>query len=146
MNYDHPNLDVKYDSDNDVKNLMKAAKKRREDKMKYHLLSELLAGKTVNITKNNELFEALNKEKMDFETIMKLHPEEINECIEYVKERKVQQGGRWYNKESEAWWGEKGIIPPCVYYSRPTSYWKEKNLTNKFLNDFPKFKIAEGRV
>ena len=146
MNYDHPNMDLRQDSDNDVKLLFESAKQRREAKMKYRLLSELLAGNTIDVTKNAELFEALNRERMDFEQILKLHPEEVNEVKKYVKERKVQQGGRWYNKDSQAWWGEKGVIPPCCYYARPRDYWKDKKLQNKFWNDFPIFRIAEGKL
>lgn len=144
--YDHPNLDVRLDTEDDVKKLFSSAQKRREANMKYHLISELLSGKTVNVTKNQELFEALNRERMDFEEILKLHPEEVKEIKEYVKERKAQQGGRWYNPKSAAWWGEKGVIPPCCYWARPREYWKDKNLQNKFWNDFPCFRIAESRL
>lgn len=144
--FDHPNLDVKYDSESDVKTLLKTAKQRKEDRIKYHLLSEALDGKTINVTKNTDLFEVLNKERMEFEEILRLHPEEVNETIEYVKQRKEEQNGKWYNPDSQAWWGEKGAIPPCVYYARPASYWKDKRLMNNFLNQFSKFKIAEGKL
>lgn len=92
------------------------------------------------------MFEVLNKERMEFEEILRLHPEEVNETIEYVKQRKEEQNGKWYNPDSQAWWGEKGAIPPCVYYARPASYWKDKRLMNNFLNQFSKFKIAEGKL
>ena len=139
-------FNLREDKPEDVQSLLQSAKKRRADRMKWHLISELLAGKTVNVTKNHELYEALNRENMEFEEIMKLHPEEIKGCIEYVKERKIQQNGKWYNPDSEAWWGEKGIIPPCCYYTRPSSYWRDKRLTNQFLNTFSKFRIAEKPV
>ena len=129
----------------DVRSLLQTAKQRREQRMKWHLLGEALKGKTINVTKNQELFESLNKERMEFEDILKLHPEETKETMQYVKERKAQQNGRWYNTKSDAWWGEKGVIPPCVFYARPHSYWT-KEIVNKFLNDFPKFKIVEGRI
>ncbi len=144
--FDHPNFDVRNDSDNDVKNLFKAAKWRKEQNMKYRLLSELLEGKTIDITKSEQLYEALNKERMEFEEILKLHPEQAEACVEYVKERKQQQNGRWYNPDSQAWWGEKGVIPPCCYYARPVNYWKDKKLMNNFLNVFSRFKIAEGKL
>jgi hypothetical protein len=148
MKYDHPNMDVRYDTEDDVKNLLMSAKKKREQRMKWHLLSEALNGKTIDLTKCPELYEALNKEKMDFEEIMKLHPEEVNNTLEYVKQRKLEQGGRWYNPDSKAWWGEKGAIPTCVYYARPASYWSDNKcaMYNNFLNLYPKFRIAEGRV
>ena len=130
----------------DVRDLLKTAKQRRADRVKWHLLGELLAGKTISVTNNTELFEALNRERMDFEQILKLHPDQTKEAVEYVKQRKLEQGGRWYNTDSQAWWGEKGAIPPCVYYARPSTYWKNKKLMNSFLNQFPKFRIAEGRL
>ena len=139
-------FNMREDKPEDVRSLFKAAQKRKEDKIKFHLLAELIDGKTINVTKNQELFEALNRERMDFETIMKLHPEEIKETMNYVKERKIQQDGKWYNTDSKAWWGEKGVIPPCVYYARPSYYWRNKSFVNKFLNDFPKFRIAEGKL
>lgn len=130
----------------DVRSLLKTAKERKAQRMKYRLLSELLAGKTINVTKNPQLFEALNRERMDFEQILKLHPEQTQETIEYVKQRKEEQGGRWFNPDSQAWWGEKGAIPPCCYYARPKSYWDDKKLTNNFFNQFTKFRIAESKL
>ena len=132
----------------DVRSLLKTAKERREQRRKWHLLGEICLGKTVDITKNAELFEALNKERMDFEDIMKLHPENVNEALEYVKQRKLEQCGKWYNSHSQAWWGEKGAIPTCVYHARPSSYWRDNDFAmfNHFLNLYPKFRIAEYRI
>ena len=127
----------------DVRNLLQTAKQRRQDRVKYDLIAKMINGETVDITKDMRLFEALNRERLDFEQILKLHPEQGAEVVKYVKERKEQQGGRWYNKDSDAWWGEKGAIPPCCYYARPASYWQNKKLTNNFFNQFPKFRIAE---
>ena len=137
---------IRGDSDNEVKDLFKAAKKRKEDMLKYHLISELLDGKVIDTTKNSQIYEVLNRERMDFEEILRLHPEEVKEQMQYVKERKEEQGGRWYNPDSQAWWGEKGVIPPCVYHSRPVQYWKDKRLLNNFLNEFTAFRIAEHKL
>jgi hypothetical protein len=141
----NPNFDtsIRGDSDNEVKSLFQSAKKRKEDLMKYKLLGDLIGGKVIDVTKNSQLFEALNREKMEFEEILKLHPDEANYHIEYVKQRKEEQQGKWYNPDSEAWWGEKGVIPPCCYHARPVAYWKDKRLLNNFLNQFPRFRIAE---
>jgi acetoin utilization deacetylase AcuC-like enzyme len=141
--YDHPNLDVRLDSNDDVKKLFDQAKRRKESAMKYKLIADLLDGKSVNVTKNTEHFEALNREKMEFEEIMKLHPEEVQNCIEYVKDRKVEQDGTWWNKDSKAKHGEWGAIPECVYYARPLSYWKNLTLKKQFFNTFTKFRISE---
>ncbi len=137
---------IKGDSATEVKSLFRAAKKRKEDTIKYHLLSELLEGKSIDLTKNVQLYEAVNREKMEFEEILKLHPEEVQETIEYVKQRKEEQNGMWWNPDSQARWGEKGAIPPCCYYARPSIYWKNKKLTNSFFNTFPKFRISEGKL
>ena len=137
---------IKRDPDYEVQDLFKQAKKRKEEAMKFHLLSELLNGKIIDTQKNSQIFEALNKEKMDFETLLALHPEEVKDTIEYVNQRKLEQNGCWWNKDSTAKWGEKGAIPPCCYFARPVAYWKEKTLVNNFLNTFSKFRIAEGTL
>ena len=134
---------IRGDSDNEVRSLFISAKKRKEDMMKYHLLSELLSGKMIDTQKNSQIFEALNKEKMTFEALLKLHPEEVKDTIDYVNQRKLEQDGCWWNKDSKAKHGEKGAIPPCCYYARPTAYWKDKTLTNNFFNTFSKFRISE---
>ena len=137
------------DSADEVRNLLLTAKKRKEAKMRWKLLAELMDGKTINVTNDPGLYQALNREKMEFEEILKLHPEEVKETIEYVRQRKEEQrkvGNRWYNPDSRAWWGEKGAVPPCCYYARPTSYWQNKKLTNNFFNTFSKFRIADNRL
>ncbi len=139
-------FNMKADKPEDVRTLLKEARQKREQRMKWHLIGELLDGKVINVTKSQELFEALNRERMNFESILKLHPQEVKDTIEYVKERKEQQNGKWWNPDSQAHWGEKGAIPPCVYYARPSSYWKDKKLMNNFLNTFTKFRIAEHRL
>lgn len=133
----------------DVKALFKQAQKRKEDKVRWHLLQDLINGKTINLTKDNKLFEAVNRERMAFEELLNLHPDEVKETIEYVKQRREEQkkvGGRWWNPDSKAFWGEKGAVPPCCYYARPNWYWKDKKLTNSFFNTFTKFRVSEGRL
>jgi hypothetical protein len=140
-----PNFEssLRKDPPSEVQTLFKQAQKRKEDMVKYHLLAELLKGETIDVTKNAQLFEALNREKLGFEELLALHPEEAEAHVEYVKQRRLEQNGRWYNPDSKAWWGEKGVIPPCCYYARPNAYWKDKRLMNNFLNQFPAFRISE---
>lgn len=142
---ENPNFlsSIKGDSDAEVKSLFESAKKRKDDQIKYDLLAQLLNGKVVDVTKSQQLFEALNREKMEFEEILRLHPEEVNNTIEYVKARKQEQAGSWWNKDSDAKWGEFGALPDCIYYSRPSSYWKNRKLAHNFFNTFTKFRIAE---
>jgi len=144
----NPNFEssIKGDSDSYVKDMFKAVEKRKQDKVRHHLLSELLKGKVIDLHKSQELFEAVNREKMSFDEILKLHSEEVQQYIDYVKQRKEEQQGRWYNTDSKAWWGEKGVIPPCCYHARPVEYWKDKNLVNNFLNTYPVFRIAENEL
>jgi len=137
------NASIRGDSDSEVKSLYNQARKRKEDKIKYHLLSELLEGKVIDLTKSAALYQAINREKMDFEALLKLHPEETTYHVKYVKQRKEEQLGKWYNADSPAKWGEKGVVPPCCYYARPNEYWNDKKLMNNFLNTFPKFRISE---
>ena len=114
------------------------------NKTKYQILGELLAGnKDVDITRSSVIYEAINKEKMDFEEILKLHPKEVKETIEQVKEDRTHfDEGRYWNNKSKARWGLKGHIPTCVYYARPKEYWKDEKLVNNFFNLFPAFRIG----
>lgn len=143
----NPSFDssIRGDSDNEVKTLFQQAKHRREERMKYQLLNDLLDGKTVDITKSKQLFEALNREKMTFEQLLAMNPEEANACVERVKADRqvVNAGGRWWNAKSKARWGKKGSIPPCCFYARPKEYWHNENLVNYFFNQFPKFRVSE---
>ena len=139
-------FNMKVDKPDDVRSLLLEAKRRKDNKIRYHLLGEMLSGKVVNVTKDTGLFEALNRERMDFEQLLKLHPEQAKETVEYVKQRKEEQDGMWYSTTSKAKWGEKGAIPPCCFHARPRSYWENKKLTNNFFNQFTKFRIAESRL
>jgi len=135
---------LRNDADGEVRSLFQSAKKRKEDEIRFRLLGELLQGEVIDVTKSDKLFEALNRENMEFEQLLKLHPDEVKETIDYVKQRREEQNGKWYNPDSQAWWGEKGAIPPCCYFARPSKYWKNKKLVNHFFNTFSKFRIAEN--
>jgi hypothetical protein len=139
----HFESSIRGDNEKEVKTLFKQAQKRREDKVRIQLLRDLLNGKVIDLTQSKQLYEAVNRERMDFEEIMKLHPDQVAETITYVKQRREEQGGKWYNLKSQACWGEKGAIPPCVYYARPQEYWNDRAISNEFYNMFPKFRIAE---
>ena len=116
--------------------------------MKYHLIGELLNGKTVDITKSKQLFETLNKEKLEFAQLLKMNPEEAKACAEGVKTDKlnVDAGGKWWNPKSKAKWGKKGSIPPCCFYARPKEYWKNEGFTNHFFNTFTKFRVSDKPI
>jgi len=139
-------FNMREDKPEDIRILFKQAQKRRENAVRWHLLGDLLNGKTIDLTKSNQLFEAVNRERMEFEQILNLHPEEVGECIEYVKMRCEEQkniGGKWWNPYSKARHGEEGAMPPCIRYARPNWYWYDKKLRHNFFNSFPKFRISE---
>lgn len=131
------------DSDNEVRSLFKAAQKRKEDKIKYKLLAEALQGKCIDLTKSNQLYEAVNREKMEFEQLLKLHPEEVEYCKQYIKQRREEMNdGKYWNPHSQAKWAHEGTCPPCCYFARPKWYWQDKRLRNNFLNMFPAFRVS----
>ena len=47
-----------------------AVKKRRAQQIKYKIIRDLLDGKTSDLTQSPALYEALNKEKMEFDQIL----------------------------------------------------------------------------
>ena len=136
------------DSDAEVQSLFRQAMRRKESRAKYQVIGDLLKGKTVDITKSKQIFEALNKEKLDFEQLLAMNPEEANACAAGVKadRLKVAEGGRWWNPKSKAKWGKKGSIPPCCFYARPKEYWKNEGFTNHFFNTFSKFRVSEKPI
>lgn len=135
---------LKGDSDNEVKTLFQSAEKRKQDKIKYRLLAEALQGKTIDLTKSNQLFEAVNREKMEFEQLLKLHPEEAQAHADHVKARREEcVDGKYWNRHSKAWWGYEGCVPPCCYFARPDWYWRDKRLRYSFWNTFTAFRMSE---
>lgn len=127
----------------EVQSLHQQAKVLRVQKIKYKMLKDLLDGKTVDMTQNTQLFEALNKEKMEFEEILKLHPDQAKEAILATKEdREDVTENVYWNRNSPAKWAKLGHIPPCVYYSRPSEYWSDERILKAFFNTFTKFRIS----
>jgi len=145
---DNNSINMRDDSPDKVADLFRQAKFRKEAKRKYQILSQLLAStKEVDITGSTELFLALNRERLDFEQLMNLHPEEIRDTIEQVRiDRKFFTDGKYWNPHSKAKWGCLGHIPACVYHSRPDEYWKDENVLRNFFNTFPVFRIADRKV
>lgn len=123
-------------------------KRRRLANEKYRVLSQILSGKKdVDVTVSPQIFEALNRERMEFEELLKLHPDQTKETIEAVKEdRERYPDGKYWNRKTKAWWGCLGHIPPCIYYSRPQEYWRDKRLLREFYNMFPKFRLSTKRL
>jgi len=117
-------------------------KRRRAQQIKYKIIKRLMDGKQSDLTESAELYEALNKERMEFEQILNLHPDQCKEAILAANEdRALISENKYWNSEG-AKWGLLGHIPPCVYNSRPPDYWKDKKLLKAFFNLFTKFRIS----
>jgi hypothetical protein len=122
------------------------AKKRRAQQIKYKLIKDLMDGKSVDVTLSPALYEALNKEKMEFEEILRLHPEQANESMLAAKEdRDMLEENKYWNRDG-AKWGVLGHIPPCVYTSRPAEYWNDKKILKAFFNMYPKFRVSSRKI
>lgn len=132
----------------EVNSVYRQAKLKRSQIIKYKLLKQLLDGQTVDLTQSPQLFEALNREKMEFESIMALHPEQVNEALEATKEDRelMGYGETTYNKKSPAGYRMLGHIPPCVYNARSAEYWADSKLLKNFFNTFTKFRISTNRI
>lgn len=132
---------------NEVGDMVSETKRRRAMMMKYKLIKQLLDGETIDLTLSPALFEAYNRERMEFEEILKLHPDQTDEAILATKEdRESIEENIYWNRESPAKWARLGHIPPCVYYSRPAEYWADKRLLKNFLNTFTKFRVSTSRI
>lgn len=131
----------------EVQDMYKRAKRLREQKMKYKLLKDMLDGKTVDLTKSSALFEAMNREKMEFESILALHPDQANDAMMAAKEdRDSIEENIYWNRDSKAKWGKLGHIPPCLYYARPAEYWEDPKILRAFFNIFTKFRVSTRKV
>ena len=127
---------------NEVLEMHEEVKKRRSQQIKYKLIKDLMDGKSVDLTVSPELYEALNREKMEFEQILKLHPDQAKEAELAAKEdRELMDENKYWNTKG-AKWAMLGHIPPCVYNSRPPQYWADKSILKSFLNTFTKFRIS----
>jgi len=123
----------------EVQDIYRKAEQRLLAKERYKVLSQLLAGKKdVDVTVSSQIFEVLNREKMEFEELMKLpqNKQNVEDCIKAAKEdrEKYHEDGRWWNPKSKARYGCLGHIPHCVFYARPPEYWKDKNLLRETAN------------
>jgi len=131
----------------EVTEMYASAKKKREQIIKYKMIKKLLDGETIDLRGSAPLFEALNKERMEFEEILKLHPDQVKEAFEAVKEdRQCITENIYWNRDSPAKWAKLGHIPPCVYHSRPAEYWNNKKILKNFFNTFTKFRVSTSKI
>jgi hypothetical protein len=94
------------------------------------------------LTASPQLYEALNKERMEFEEILKLHPDQAVEAEKAASEdRSMFDENKYWNSDG-AKWAMLGHIPPCIYNARPKEYWSDKRLLKSFFNTFTKFRIS----
>jgi len=131
-------FNMRQDSPEAVRDLQLRAKKIREQRIRTKVLSQLLEGKTVDLMQSTALFEALNRERMEFDEILRLHPEQGMDCVEQAREDR--EAGR---VKSKANWACRGHIPPCLYHARPPEYWKNKKILMEFFRLYPKFAVVK---
>jgi len=80
---------------------------------------------------------------MEFEEILKLHPDQAKEAILAAKEdREDVEENVYWNRNSPAKWAKLGHIPPCIYHARPPEYWNDEKILKSFFNTFTKFRIS----
>lgn len=131
----------------EVSDMHRKTRQRILAKEKYVALSKLLNGETIDATKYPQIFEALNRERMEFDELLKLHPDHGMAAMEEAKfAREQMEEGKYWNRKSPAKWGHMGEIPTCIYYSRPPEYWKDKKILKEFFNMYPKFRISSSKI
>lgn len=131
----------------EIQEMRAEVQRRRIARAKYRLLHQLLSGETVDLRNSPELFEALNREKMEFDQILKLHPDQAKSAIVLVRQARNQMAeGKYWNSKSKAKWGYLGEIPTCLYYARPIEYWKDRKIVRQFFNMYPKFRVSSKPI
>jgi hypothetical protein len=141
------NYNLRNPEEGEVADMYEKARVMRLQKMKYKVLSQIMQGKKdVDLTVSPQLFEALNKERMDFETILKLHPDQVKEAMDATMEDRACIDENKYWSSDGAKWAILGHIPPCCYHARPPEYWANKDLLKLFFNMFTKFRISTRTV
>ena len=136
---DNNTFNFRNPSPNEVVEMQARVQRKREQLLKYKVLSQILNGKrNVDLTQSSVIFEALNRERMEFDEILKLHPDQAKDCVEQAKEDR--EAGR---AKSKANWAIKGHIPPCIFYSRPKEYWNDNKILKEFFRMYPKFAVMK---
>lgn len=112
-----------------------------------NLIAKLNRGETVDITKDEGLFYALNRNNVSMEQFV--NRAKFDSDAQAVKELKKNLSNNGWTKEKKM--RLIGEIPANIYYSRkeftPNQSKEDLNKNiKKFLNDFPQFRTVDKRV
>lgn len=146
---DKQSFNMRNPNPGEVLEMHNEAKKLRSKQIRYKILRDLLDGKTADITQDKALYEALNRERMEFEQILEFHKEDANvlDCVAQASEdRGAYDDGKYWNPDSKSRMGKLGHIPNCIFFSRPIEYWEDKRLLKNFFNIFTKFRVSSKPI
>jgi hypothetical protein len=113
------------------------------------LLLRIIKGERVNIANNEDLFFQVNKDRMPLDRFVNR-----NKFKDAAKATKVIKDGLYDPRHGRSRTKKlrlMGEIPAEIWFSRPEfspflpKEERDKNI-KKFLNDYPAFKVADGKV
>lgn len=108
------------------------------------ILKGLMEGKTMDITKDPDIFLSLNKDALSPEQIMKIKQNEALDAAEAAQERR-RADEKDFNPKSPAKWRQLGNIPISVYLSKP-ELWNNPDAIKSFLNKHPELRISRRSI
>ena len=125
--------------------LLQACKPEKKDA----LLMRILRGETVDITKDEDLFFQVNKDRVSLEQFTNRDKFKSDaQAMKWAKQN-MHDPSKGKTKGNKMRW--LGDIPSEIYFSRPEfspllpKHEREKNI-RKFLNQFPVFKAGDKLV
>lgn len=139
------------DSPTETQRFLVEAEKRnamRKNAERYRVIGQLLSKGTADITQSNEIFAALNQERMCIEDYMKFFPEDCDDAVAETKERRSADD-KDYNRQSQAKWRVLGFPPSCVsmlYAKVYPNHKDRKKAYRRFFNNFPQFRVGTQRL
>lgn len=149
---------MREDRDDSVKKMLEAgrmAEEIKQNKGRYKILADLIAGKSADITQDGLIFATINRprsleddERLTLEEYMKFYPQQCEDAMEMAANRRSADE-RDYNPHSQAKWRQQGYMPECVAKLLMDSYPQpedRKRAIKRFFNMFPKFRISSKAI
>lgn len=145
---------MREDSNSNVKQMLDDARRAeeiRQNKGRYKILADLIAGRESDITRDDLIFATINRprsleddERLSLEQYMSFYPDQCRDAMEMAYERR-QADEKDYNPHSKAKWRQQGYMPECVAHLIMECYPNSedrKRALKRFFNMFPKFRIS----
>ena len=108
------------------------------------IFKDVMDGKSADITKDADVFIAVNKKALSPDQILKIKKQEALTTAEATHERRLADE-KDFNPKSKAKWRQLGNIPITVYLSKP-ELWNNPDALKSFLNSHPEFRVSRRSI